>query len=1214
VPWPEILGRQVSAAPSAIPTYAFQRERYWPALSQGALGDIAAAGIERAEHPLLGAAVTLAESGGLVCTGRLSPRSHPWLADHVISGATLLPGTAFVELALRAGRQLGAARLEELVIQAPLTLREREPVDIQVTVAAPGESGTRAVTVHSRPAADPGEPWTRHASGRLASGLDSDLGLEPDLRAEWPPAGAEQLDLAGLYDRGEDGRFGYGPAFQGLTAAWRRGEEVYVEASLRPSERPDARRFGLHPALLDATLHVLGTVAEWAGQSYLPFSWAGVTPGVSGASALRGTITPNGKDTIRLRLADPAGQPVLSVDALSLRPLAPSTVLAARSRAAFRDSLFRLAWPAVLDAGVRARTGAGAWPAARRWAMVGAGDPAIEAELEAAGVYLETYADLDALTAAVGLGAGVPEVVLARFASDPAAPLPEAARRMLNEGLRLIQDWLADERFASARLAVLTRGAVAARPGEDISDLGCSPLWGLVRSAQSENPGRIVLADLDCHASSCRALADTLGNGEAQLAIREGVARVPRLARVPVPAQSRAPIGTDGAVLLTGASGGLGRLLARHLVAVHGARRIVLVSRRGPAADGMAQVLVELAGLGAEAQLAACDTSDRDAIAALLGSVPTLSAVVHVAGVLDDGVTSSLTPDRVDAVLRPKLDAAWHLHELTLERPLLAFVLFSSVAATFGGPGQGNYAAANAFLDALAAYRHALGLPAQSLAWGLWATGGMSRGVGEAGLARMSRGGVLPLEAEQGLSLFDVACALDEPALVPMRLDTTALGAADTVAPILRDLTRGPNRRSAWKPAGVPSAAGGPAGSAPAAGGHDLLSALAGRSEQDKNDALTNLVRAHAAAVLGHADSGAVAPDARFLEIGFDSLAAVELRNRIDTLTGLRLPPALVFDYPTPAALARFVLDELAVRSGPASAAEPSPADPADTIGSLFRTACQLGKVQEGFELLGSVAHLRPTFASAAEAGAQPAAVKLASGDHAQTLVCFSSYVALAGVHQYARFAAPFRGERDVYALPTPGFAKDDSLPATIAAVTDLLAGSVLRCAAGKPFVLLGSSSGGMLAHAVAARLEQQRQAVGAVVLLDSYLPSANSPLEQFRDELLGGMFDREEMFAPMDAARLSAMSWYFQLMASWSPAPLSAPVLLVRSTEPPVAPSPDRPLPAEEWQTSWDSADSVIDVPGNHFTMMEAHAASTAGAVREWLAHTLGTSYELGE
>ncbi|HEX4704971.1 MAG TPA: polyketide synthase dehydratase domain-containing protein, partial [Pseudonocardiaceae bacterium] len=516
VPWRRIVPK---ADPVGLPTYAFQRERFWPAFSFAALGDVTAAGLDRADHPLLGAAVPLAESDGLLCTGRLSLRTHPWLADHVIAGSTLFPGTAYVELALRAAEGIGAGGVDELVIETPLVVPERDGVQIQVVVGAATATG-RPVTIHSR--TEPGEPWTRHATGSLGP-----AGQEPEPISEWPPPGAEPIDLTGLYDSGPDSAFGYGPAFQGLTAAWRCGEEVHADVTLRPDEHADATRFGLHPALLDASLHVLGTASSWAGRGCVPFSWTGVTLHASGANKVRVTVTPNGTDTVALRLSDPAGRPVASVRALVLRPVVAGAVR--------HDSLFRLEWPPLAD--VRTPD-----PAGLRWAVVGADDLKVGAALDEAGVHLESYADLDSLGGAVELGMAVPAAVLVSR-TGPGGPTPGAVREVLHDTLRLVRDWLADERFATSRLVLVTRGAVAALPGEDVDDLACAPLWGLVRSAQSENPGRLLLVDLDDHEASYRALTAAVGD-EPQVVLRAGTVRAGRLVGFAAPCRTLIPLVT----------------------------------------------------------------------------------------------------------------------------------------------------------------------------------------------------------------------------------------------------------------------------------------------------------------------------------------------------------------------------------------------------------------------------------------------------------------------------------------------------------------------------------------------------------------------------------------------------------------------------------------------------------------------------------------------
>ena len=320
----------------------------------------------------------------------------------------------------------------------------------------------------------------------------------------------------------------------------------------------------------------------------------------------------------------------------------------------------------------------------------------------------------------------MPDALLCRVSADAGdAKLPLAAHELTNRALELAKAFLADERFKDCRLVFITKSAVSTNPGE-LPELTQAPLWGLMKSAQSEHPGRFVLVDADESGASQKALASALTSGQPLLALREGRLLAPRLARGPRSIE-QAPLLFDPnqTVLITGGTGTLGSLLARHLAQQHGVKHLVLTSRRGSKAKGATTLRAALKELGATARIVACDVSDRDELAALIGKIPKtrpLGAVIHAAGTIDDGVITSLDQARIDQVLAPKLDAAWHLHELTKELDLGSFICFSSVAATVGSPGQANYAAANAFLDALAQHRRAKGLPAHSLAWGLWET------------------------------------------------------------------------------------------------------------------------------------------------------------------------------------------------------------------------------------------------------------------------------------------------------------------------------------------------------------------------------------------------------------------------------------------------------------------------------------------------------------
>nr|WP_086859593.1 type I polyketide synthase [Streptomyces milbemycinicus] len=870
-----------------LPTYAFQHKRYW--LESQALDTAAATGLGlgAADHPLLGAAVQVAGKDQSLLTGRLSLRTHPWLADHAALGTVLVPAAAFVELGLRAADEVGCELVDELTLEAPLVLPERGGVQVQLSVSAPDAAGRRELAVHSRPEDTTDGPWTRHATGVLAV----ERAPVPDGLAAWPPPGAEAVAVEDFYDRIADAGYGYGPAFRGLRAAWRGADgAVYADVELAEEQAQEAGRFGLHPALLDAALHpaaLLDPPTGEADQLRLPFSWSGVSLYAVGATRLRVHVRPAGEDTVAVTVADPSGAPVATVDSLVLRPVSPEQLRQAGDPT--RDALFRIGWTPL-----RPVTGT------PDWVTIGPdGD----------------YEDVPALLAGPAAeGAAVPPTVVAFLDPEPHdldGELPGLVHTATTRALELVRAWLDDARLESSRLVLVTRGAVSTGPGEDVADLVHAPVWGLLRTAQSENPGQFVLVDLDGAARDglsavATAVATAVELDEPQVAVRDGAVLVPRLVRAPrASATPQTPrFGPEGTVLITGGTGALGGLLARHLVAEHGVRGLLLASRQGREAAGAGELEAALRELGAEwVEVAACDAADRDALAAVLSGIPAdrpLKAVIHAAGVLDDGLVTTLEPDQLARVLRPKVDAAVHLHELTRDLDLSAFVLFSSIAATLGNPGQGNYAAANAFLDALAQHRRADGLPARSLIWGYWAQSSELTGhLDDADVARYLRMGVARMSSEQGLSLFDAGCADsgDDAALVLSRLDLAGLRtlAADgELFPLYRNLVRAPARRTASTGEDADS----------------LLRGLSGMSDDEQLRFLLDLVRGRVATVLGHADGETVEANRPFKELGFDSLTALELRNRLGVATGLRLPATLVFDYPTPLAVAGYLRSE----------------------------------------------------------------------------------------------------------------------------------------------------------------------------------------------------------------------------------------------------------------------------------------------------------------
>lgn len=1189
-----------------LPTYAFQRRRFWETPGADGPADAAGLGLGATEHALLGAVVERPDSDEVVLTGRLSLADQPWLADHVVNGVVLFPGAGFVELVIRAGDEVGCALIEELVLAAPLVMHPGVGVQVQVVVGAADESGHRAVSVYSR--GDQSQGWLLNAEGMLgvaAAETPMDLSV-------WPPEGAESVDISDGYAQLAERGYAYGPAFQGLVAIWRRGSELFAEV-VAPGEAGVAvDRMGMHPAVLDAVLHALGLAVEKtqaSTETRLPFCWRGVSLHAGGAGRVRARFASAGADAISVDVCDATGLPVLTVRSLVTRPITAEQLRAAVTAAggASDQGPLEVVWSPISV--VSGGANGSAPPAPVSWADFCAGSDGdasvVVWELESAGGQASS-------------------VVGSVYAATHTA-------------LEVLQSWLGADRAAT--LVVLTHGGVGLA-GEDISDLAAAAVWGMARSAQAENPGRIVLIDTDA-AVDASVLA---GVGEPQLLVRGGTVHAPRLSPAPAllalpaaesawrlaaggggtledlvirpcpevqaplqagqvrvavaavgvnfrdvvaalgmyPGQApplgaegagvvletgpevtdlavgdavmgflggagplavvdqqlvtrvpqgwsfaqaaavpvvfltawygladlaeikagesvlihagtggvgmaavqlarqwgvevfvtasrgkwdtlramgfdddhigdsrtcefeekflavtegrgvdvvldslagefvdaslrllvrggrflemgktdirdaqeiaanypgvqyrafdlseagpahmqemlaevrelfdtrelhRLPVTTwdvrcapaafrfmsqarhigkvvltmpsaladrlaDGTVVITGATGAVGGVLARHLVGAYGVRHLVLASRRGDRAEGAAELAADLTEAGAKVQVVACDVADRAAVAGLFAQLsreyPPVRGVIHAAGVLDDAVITSLTPDRIDTVLRAKVDAAWNLHQATSDLDLSMFALCSSIAATVGSPGQGNYSAANAFLDGLAAHRQAAGLAGISLAWGLWEQpGGMTAHLSSRDLARMSRSGLAPMSPAEAVELFDAALAIDHPLAVATLLDRAALDAraqAGALPALFSGLARRPRRRQIDDT--------GDATSSKSA----LAQRLHGLAADEQLELLVGLVCLQAAAVLGRPSAEDVDPDTEFGDLGFDSLTAVELRNRLKTATGLTLPPTVIFDHPTPTAVAEYVAQQMS-GSRPTESGDPT--------------------------------------------------------------------------------------------------------------------------------------------------------------------------------------------------------------------------------------------------------------------------------------------------
>ncbi|MEU5980471.1 type I polyketide synthase [Streptomyces sp. NPDC047315] len=1194
-----------------VPTYAFQRRRYWVTGAANA-GSLTGAGLAVAGHRLLGAQVSLA-GGGVVLTGRLSTSAQPWLADHAVSGVVIVPGTAFVDLAVHAGLQVGCSRLGELTLQAPLVLAQDGPgVTVQVVVDDPDEHGQRAVNIYSRPDGDDSD-WTRHGVGSVTDAAGASI---PDW--VWAPVG-ESMSVEDIYEGLADAGFDYGPVFQGLRQVWVDGKDVYAEVVLPD----DPSGFALHPALLDAALHALAVTGE-SSEAGLPFAFAGVTVHTTGARALHARLR-RGADGVSIEAVDPTGQPVVTVESLTLRPVSEAALNPAQ------ETPLRMRWDqvAVLATGTAAPADqdSDAPSVPDDCALVSAGHHQGVAEV------LDAWDD----------GTAGPAWLVVDLPDGASGPTPARARAATEWLLLQVQAFLTAPALADTRLLIRTKGAIATGPGDRGIDPAVATVWGLARSAAAENPDRIHLLDIDADSADTRPAADgdmrdllaaVDETGREQLALRNGALLVPRLvpldddvlsvpaaanwrltpggktldglalepqpstagepldagrirvavraaglnfrdvmialgmypgrvplgaegagvvtevgpgvtglavgdrvfglmtecfgplaetdartvaampedwsyaeaASVPIvfltawyalcdlaglragervlvhagaggvgmaaiqlahhlgaevfatahpskwgtlralgvaddhmassrdldfrrgfaevtqgagmdvvlnslagefvdaslellprggrfiemgktdvrtedglpvdvtyrtfdlsdPAPERIgemlcdvlallrrdaldllplttwdvreapaafrylgqakhtgklvltvppPLDPDGTVLVTGGTGTLGALLARHLVTEHGVRHLLLTSRRGPEAPGAAELVEGLRRAGAEAHVVACDVAHRDQVAALLDGIDRahpLTGVLHAAGVADDAVIGSLTPERIATVLAAKADAAWHLHELTRGADLAMFTLLSSASGVLGSPGQANYAAANTFLDALAEHRHARGLPAQSQSWGLWAQrSGISGHLTDADLARIAASGMVPLSTDVGLRMWDRAQRRnDRPHLAlfptdPRHRHTHPLLAGPAVS------GRAPQPRKAT-----------------AVGQADARDRLAALPAGERRRTLVALVREHAAAVLGHVSVETVDDERAFKDLGFDSLTGIELRNRLNAATGVSLRPTLVFDHPTPALLAAHLDQQLA--AGATTRATTGATDPTD--------------------------------------------------------------------------------------------------------------------------------------------------------------------------------------------------------------------------------------------------------------------------------------------
>lgn len=873
-----------------LPTYAFQRQRYWLSPPTNRAGDISSLGLAEVEHPILRAMTVVGDSDKRLFTATVSIAAIPWLTDHRVFGRVVVPGAAFAEFALTAAREAwpesSALVVDELIFETPLDPDSNVESVLQVVLDDEDDAGRRNFTIYSWHADALSRLPRRHASGSIRVGPGA-ARLAPD----WPPSEASPLDVDSMYERLNALGLNYGPTFRGLRRAWRTPSgDLYAEASLLPTETVEG--FGLHPALLDAAFHLFFFEANLEHLAAtktvpLPFCIRDLQLLAVGASSLR-IHARSSASGISLDLWDPMGNLVARLGTLEARP---ASIEQLRQLDDVRH-LYRVSWEPTITSAQRD-------PGLASWALIG-DDAAINGfaeALDASGRSAATFGSWDELAAALETeGTPNPNVVV-RCWTTHAPQSARTAHDTAEAGLTELQRWLAAPQLTDTRLLWMTTNAIASGPHEDVLHLGQAPLWGLARTAHDEAADRTLkLLDVGPDQVSLDTLFEVLGSSEREFVLRGEVLHTSRLRQVTsLVVPHREDLSFDGTVLITGGTGQLGAHLARHLVVERGARHLILTSRRGQEAAGARELQTELIELGGvTVEVVACDVADHDALASLFSSIPRerpLVAVFHVAGLLDDAVLPNLTPQRLHRVLEPKVDGAWNLHILTKDLDLSAFVLFSSLSGVVGGPGQANYAAGNTFLDALAHHRVAVGLPALSLAWGLWAEGGMIAHLDDASRARLRRSGFRALSISRGMQVLDSSLARDEPFFVPINLDIRALRNQQVLSPIFRGLVPMRPRQ---------------ASSSSSSDTASLASRLANTPEDERPQLILEVV-GHEIATILHISTD-LDPEQPLKELGLDSLMAVELRNRIQLVADLRLPSTLLFDYPTPIALATMLL------------------------------------------------------------------------------------------------------------------------------------------------------------------------------------------------------------------------------------------------------------------------------------------------------------------
>jgi acyl transferase domain-containing protein/acyl carrier protein len=900
IDWASVVGRSRGAVID-LPTYAFQRRSFWLAAPKSR-HDARDFGLVPSGGTMLNAATPLAGTGAVFFTGRIATAEHPWAGGYTAFGKSLFPAAAFVEMASEVGRAIGMRRVADLAILNELQWPARGAVQVQVTVGPVDNADGRSIAIHARAESYGLDPdWTLHAAGTLDNRVAE--ASEADGAAEWLPADATALDLDDAYRRLSDAGLHYAAGLRAVDEVWCAGDRLYVNARFdegAPSQGQPGR-----PVHWDAAHQALALVfANDFDGILLPQSWAGIVLPAAGAGELKLRIDRDAASSDRVsasvHVQGDNGRTIAKMGTIVLRRTQAPDVHAIKAATAH---LYCVEWTPVPLAPASTSP---VDPQSTTEQVVLSTDDKLARALSACQV-VNVNADFEI----EGAGRPAPRRLIFDARIPSGAEMPAAAQETAARMLDVVQGWLSAPRLADTELVVMTSDAVATGVGDRVEGVAQAALWGLVRSVISEHPDRSLrLLDLGAGVAWEDLLPRVLQvTSEPELALREAGALAPRM-KVVNPSKGAGALSFDpnGTVLITGGTGDLGRLIAAHLVAVHGVRRLVLTSRRGAQSQEIVSFVEDLQRQGAVVCVAACDAANRSELESVIRAIPLehpLAGVVHAAGVLDDALVTNLSARQLADVLRPKVEGAWHLFDLIRDTPLATFVLFSSAAGVLGSPGQANYAAANAFLDALAYHARARGVPAVSLDWGFWqrAGHGMSTQLGTADLDRLRRLGVLAMSPQEGLELFDTCLGRPESQLAPLPLDIPRLERAARDGVVLSPMLRG-LVRSASVPS--PAMVDREGVQVPA-----LRARLARIAPSARAGAAVDIVRAEVAIVLRLPKASDVPADRAIKELGLDSLTALELRNRLTMRTGLKLPATLLFDHPSPEAIGRFLLKEV---------------------------------------------------------------------------------------------------------------------------------------------------------------------------------------------------------------------------------------------------------------------------------------------------------------